>query len=96
VSQARGLDSLLFVTTAFSTRGEEVEVPDETTIGVGIGGPESVLPGCLWRILSDDIQQFHAHSGPDDSPTGNLNAIADPHNGSGSVSSAFSPALPVD
>jgi hypothetical protein len=73
-----------------------MEAPDETTLCVGIGGPVSLLPGCLWRIPSDDNQQFHIHSGPDDSPTGNLNTISDAHNGSGSVSSEFSPALSGD
>ena len=89
-------DSLLFVTTAFSARGKEVEVPVETTFSAGIGDPESVLHGWLWCILGDDNQQFHAHSSPDDYPTGNLGAIADTYNGSRSVSSEFSPALSVD
>jgi hypothetical protein len=74
-----------------------VENPDETTFSAGIGGPESVLPGWLWRITGHDKQQFYTHSGPDDYPTtGNLDAIADAHNGSGSVSSEFSPALSGD
>ena len=79
-----------------SARGKEVVAPDETPFSTDIGGPEPVLPGWLWRILSDDNQHFHNHSHPDDSPTRNLNAIADAHNGSRSVSSEFSPALSVD
>ncbi len=90
------LDSLLFVTTAFSARGKEVEIPDETTFSAGIVGPEPVLPGWLWCIPGDDNQQFHTHSSPDDYPAGKLGAIADAYNGSGSVSSEFSPALSVD
>ncbi len=90
------LDSLLFVTTAFSARGKEVKVPDETAFSAVIGDPESVLPGWLWCILGDDNHQFHTHSSPDDYPAGNLGAIADAYNGSGSVSSEFSPALSVD
>ena len=74
------LDSLLFVTTAFSARGKEVEAPHETTFSAGIGGPESVLPGWLWCIPRDDNQQFHIYSDPDDYLTGNLGAIADTHN----------------
>jgi hypothetical protein len=90
------LDSLLFVATAFSARGKEVEASDETTFSAGLGGPESVLAGWLWRIPGDDHQQFHTHSGPDDAPTFTLGAIADAHNGSRSVSSEFSPALSGD
>jgi hypothetical protein len=91
---------LVFVTKASKPRGKEVEAPDETPFSTDIGGPEPVLPGWLWRILSDDNQHlhfhFHNHSHPDDSPTRNLNAIADAHNGSRPVSSEFSPALSVD
>jgi hypothetical protein len=57
-----------------------VEAPDETTFSLGIGGPEPVLAGWLWRISNDDNQQFYTHCGPDDSPTGNLRAIANAHN----------------
>jgi hypothetical protein len=67
-----------------------VEDPDESTFIAGIGGPESVLPGWLWRIPSDDNQQIHTHSSPDYYPT------TDAHNGSGPVSSGFSPALSGD
>src|SRR5262245_5848208 len=79
-----------------SARGKAVEVPDETTFCLGIGDPESVLPGRLWCISSDDNQPFHIYSGSDGYPTGNLGAIANAHNGSGSVSSEFSPALSAD
>jgi hypothetical protein len=68
---------------SLSARGKGVKAPDETTFSAGISGPESVLPGWLWHI-------------PDDSPTSNLNAIADAHHGSGSVSNEFSPALSTD
>jgi hypothetical protein len=73
-----------------------MEAPDDTTFTVGMGGSEFVLPSWLWRILGDHNQQFHTHSSPDDYLTGNLGAIADAHNGSGSVSSEFSPALSSD
>ena len=73
-----------------------MEAPDATTFSAGSGGPKSMLPGWLWRIPSDDNRQFLTHRNPDDSPTGHLGAIADAHNGSGSVSSEFSPALSVD
>ena len=79
-----------------SAREKEVEAPDETTFSVGSGGPESELAGWLWPIPGDDTQPFHTHSGPDNSPTGHLAAIADAHHGSGSVSSEFSPALSGD
>jgi hypothetical protein len=75
------MDSLLFVTTAFSAKGKEVEVPDETTFSAGIRVPESMLPDWLWCILGDDNQQFHTHSSPDDYSTGNHGAITDTHNG---------------
>jgi len=81
---------------ASKPRGKEVEAPDETTFSAGIGSPESVLAGWLWRIPGDDNQPFHTHGGPDNSPTGHLGAIADAYNGSGSVSSEFSPALSGD
>ena len=73
------LDSLLFVTTAFSARGKEVEAPDETMRSADNGGSESVLVGWLWWIPGDDHQQFPSHSDPDDSPTGHLGAIAHAH-----------------
>ena len=73
-----------------------MEAPDEHTFSAGIGGPESVLAGWLWCIPGDDNQQCHAHSGPDDSPTFTIGAIADAHNGSRSVSSEFPPALSGD
>ena len=79
-----------------SARGKEAEAPDETPFSTDIGGPESVLPGCLWRIPGDDKQQFHIYSVSNDSPTLNLNAIADTHNGSGPVPGEFSPALSFD
>src|SRR5256885_4941547 len=75
---------------------KEVEAPDEPTFSAGSGGPKSVLAGWLWPIPSDDNWQFLTHPNPDDSPTGNLGARAFAHTGSGSVSSAFSPALSVD
>lgn len=70
--------------------------PGETTFSAGIGGPESVLPGWLWHIPGDDNQQFLTYRDLDNYPTGNLSAIADAHNGSGPLSSEFSPALSGD
>jgi hypothetical protein len=40
VSQAHGLDCLLFGATASKPRGKEVEAPDELTFSTGSGGPK--------------------------------------------------------
>ena len=71
----------------------ESEAHDETTFSAGIGCPEPVLSGRLWRASCDDHQPCHTHEDHGDSPAGNLDTTADTYTRPGSLSSEFSSAL---